>query len=100
MRNEATQLLCAAETSGMFTNMLSTSKIDAESLSADNAISFASKLQPLCSDSDSNESSGRHMLEDVESLKQRLLTTSGYLKCVQVCSSYNLTFGWSGIFKL
>ncbi|KAJ0079693.1 hypothetical protein Patl1_23603 [Pistacia atlantica] len=83
MRNEASQLLRVVEASGMFTNMLSTIKINVESLSVDDAISFASKLQPVCKDSDGNESLDRHIVDDIESLKQRLLTTSGYLKCVQ-----------------
>lgn len=91
MRNEASQLLRAMETSGMFTEMLSTNEIDVESLSADNAISFASKLQPLGGDTDgSSEYLGRQMVDDIESIKQRLLTTSGYLKCVQVCPGCNL----------
>lgn len=85
MRNEASQLLRAMETSGMFTEMLSANEIDVESLSADNAISFASKLQLLGSNSDGSESLSRQMLDDIESIKQRMLTTSGYLKCVQVC---------------
>lgn len=91
MRNEASQLLRAVEASGMFTNMSSTIKIDVESMGVDDAISFASKLQPVCKDNDGNESSDRHIVDNIESLKQRLLTTSGYLKCVQVCSHFNLS---------
>ncbi|KAL5770167.1 hypothetical protein ACOSP7_014321 [Xanthoceras sorbifolium] len=83
MQNEASQLLRAVESSGMFTDMLSTIKLDVESLSADDAINFTSKLQPICSDSDGNDSLNRHIFDDIESLKQRLLTTAGYLKCVQ-----------------
>ncbi|KAK0602735.1 hypothetical protein LWI29_036474 [Acer saccharum] len=83
MRNEASQLLRTVESSGMFTDMLPTIKVDVESLSADEAINFASKLLPICSDTDGNDSSNRHIFDDIESLKQRLLTTAGYLKCVQ-----------------
>lgn len=84
MRNEAGQLLRSVESSNMFMDILSTFKVDLECLSADDAINFASKLQPLCSGSDGAESLDRHILEDMESIRQRLLTTAGYLKCVQV----------------
>lgn len=84
MHNEASQLLRAVESSG-FANASATTKIDLENLSADDAISFASKLSPLSNDAVENESTRRHVVEDIESCKQRVLTTSGYLKCVQVC---------------
>lgn len=82
MHNEASQLLHAVESSG-FANASATTKIDLENLSADDAISFASKLSPLSNDAVENESTRRHVVEDIESCKQRVLTTSGYLKCVQ-----------------
>ncbi|XVE62439.1 hypothetical protein DITRI_Ditri06bG0118400 [Diplodiscus trichospermus] len=81
MRNEAGQLLHAVESSGMFADMLSTMKINVESISVDDAISFASKVPLLCNNV-GNESVGRS-IDDIESAKQRLITTSGYLKCVQ-----------------
>lgn len=83
MRNEASQLLHAVESSGMFKNMTSTTKIDLGRLGADDAINFASKLSPLRIDATGKESKERQIIEDLDSLKQRLLTTSGYLKCVQ-----------------
>lgn len=79
MRNEANQLLRAVESSGMFTKI----SVDVESLTSDDAITFASKLQLARSESDANDSL-KHVVDDIESLKQRLLTTAGYLKCVQV----------------
>lgn len=79
MRSEAGQLLNAIKSSGMFNELLSTTKIELDSLSVDGAISFASKVPALCNDSSANA------MDDIESSKQRLLTTSGYLKCVQVC---------------
>lgn len=69
MRNEASQLVSVLESCGMPMFM------DVENLTPDDAMTFVSKL-PV----PSNES-----VDEVESIKQRLLTTSGYLKCVQVC---------------
>lgn len=83
MRGEAAQLLQAIESSGLSDNILSTIKLDLESLRADDAINLASKIPTLCNDNVENDSLGRHV-DDMESAKQRLLTTSGYLKCVQV----------------
>ncbi|KAK4573373.1 hypothetical protein RGQ29_031366 [Quercus rubra] len=83
MRGEATQLLRAIESPGMFKDLLTTIRIDLESLSADDAINFASKVPTLVNDNVGSESLGAQIVDDVESLKQRLLTTSGYLKCVQ-----------------
>ncbi|XP_037492536.1 TATA-binding protein-associated factor BTAF1 [Jatropha curcas] len=83
MRNEASLLCRATESSGLPENTLSSIKVDMENLSADEAINFASKLPPLCGDSSGNESLGRNIVDDIESLKHRLLTTAGYLKCVQ-----------------
>ncbi|KAL1362643.1 hypothetical protein HN51_010870 [Arachis hypogaea] len=83
MRNEAGQLLNAIKSSGMFDELLSTTKIELDSLSVDGAISFASKVPAVCNDSSLNESLIKNTLDDIESTKQRLLTTSGYLKCVQ-----------------
>lgn len=83
MRSEASQLLHAIESSGMFENILSSIKVDVESLSTDKAINLASKLPPLCNDSTGNESIGRNIVDDIESSKHRLLTTASYLKCVQ-----------------
>ncbi|XP_062108319.1 TATA-binding protein-associated factor BTAF1-like isoform X2 [Humulus lupulus] len=82
MRGEASQLLHTMESLGMFDNSLSITKPECETLSVDDAISFASKVPALCNDNVGNESVGH--LEDMESARQRLLTTSGYLKCVQI----------------
>lgn len=83
MRSEAGQLLNAMKCSGMFDDLLSSTKVDLESLSVDDAINFASKVPALSSESAGNEFLGRNIMDDIESSKQRLLTTSGYLKCVQ-----------------
>ncbi|CAN6696823.1 unnamed protein product [Malus baccata var. baccata] len=83
MRCEASQLLNAIQSSGMFQSLLSTTKIDLERLNVDNAINFASKLPMLCNDIGGNDSLERHIVDDIESAKRRLLTTCGYLKCVQ-----------------
>lgn len=84
MRDQASQLLHTVESSGMFESFLSTNKIHLESLSVDDAINFASKLPMLSNDNVANDSLERHLVDGIESAKQQLLTTSGYLKCVQV----------------
>ncbi|CAJ2655319.1 TATA-binding protein-associated factor BTAF1 isoform X2 [Trifolium pratense] len=83
MRNEASQLLNAVKSSGMFSELLTTTNIELDNLSVDDAIGFASKIPALCNDSSANESLRKNTMDDIESSKQRLLTTSGYLKCVQ-----------------
>lgn len=86
MRNEANQLFVAVESSGMHKDFLSSTKFNLQSLTPDDAINFASSVPPVSGNDASGEDSvGRHTSDDWESLKQRLLTTSGYLKCVQVC---------------
>uniref|UniRef100_A0A7N0U9X5 TATA-binding protein-associated factor BTAF1 n=1 Tax=Kalanchoe fedtschenkoi TaxID=63787 RepID=A0A7N0U9X5_KALFE len=83
MRSEASQLLLGLKSSELFACVLSNVNIDLESLSVDDAINFASKLSlPSCDNLDT-DSSERRTLNDFESLRHRLLTTSGYLKCVQ-----------------
>lgn len=89
MRSEATQLLRTIEASDMSKDLLATIKVDLECLSADDAINFASKVPTACNDNVGNESVGGNFVDDVESSKQRILTTSGYLKCVQVYLSCN-----------
>lgn len=84
MRNEAGQLLRAADSSGNFTDVLPTLNSNLEALSADDALTLASKLT-LQTDDAGAESARRDIVDELESAKQRLLTTAGYLKCVQVC---------------
>ncbi|KAJ8763174.1 hypothetical protein K2173_025559 [Erythroxylum novogranatense] len=82
MRNEAGQLLNAINSSVVF-EKLSTTRIDVESLTADEAINFASKLPQFYNDAAGNDAVDREIIDSIDSLKQRLLATSGYLKCVQ-----------------
>jgi len=84
MRSEAGQLLNVVKSSGMFDELLTATQIELDRLSVDDAIGFASKIPALCNDSSANESLAKNIMDDIESSKQRLLTTSGYLKCVQV----------------
>lgn len=84
MRSEAGQLLNAVKSSGLFNELISATQIELDRLSVDDAIGFASKIPALCNDSSANESVGKNIIDDIESFKQRLLTTAGYLKCVQV----------------
>ncbi|KAI3756166.1 hypothetical protein L1987_55982 [Smallanthus sonchifolius] len=78
MRNEASQLVSVLESCGMHM------PLDVENLTPDDAMTFISKLQLPSNDGGAGEDSvGRNSFDEVESIKQRLLTTSGYLKCVQ-----------------
>ncbi|KAB1223505.1 TATA-binding protein-associated factor BTAF1 [Morella rubra] len=83
MRGEAAQLLHTIESSSTFKDLLSNIKVDLENLSADDAINFASKVPTFSKENVGHEPLGGPIVDDVESSKQRLLTTSGYLKCVQ-----------------
>ncbi|KAF8091152.1 hypothetical protein N665_0452s0021 [Sinapis alba] len=83
MRNEASQLLRTVETYHCFDKLLSTTKLNVDSLSADETIEFASTLALWNKESAENESLEKQVFEDVESSRQQLLSTAGYLKCVQ-----------------
>ncbi|KAL0847999.1 hypothetical protein Bca101_021246 [Brassica carinata] len=83
MRNEASQLLHTVETCHCFDKLLSTIKLNVDSLSADETIEFASTLALWNKESAENESLEKQIFEDVESSRQQLLSTAGYLKCVQ-----------------
>lgn len=82
MRNEASQLLHAVESCGLG-GKLSSTEFDPKNMTADDALNFASKLPHVGIDVAAEESGGRNIVDELESLKQRLLTTAGYLKCVQ-----------------
>ncbi|KAK4435640.1 TATA-binding protein-associated factor BTAF1 [Sesamum alatum] len=83
MRNEASQLYNATEASGMYNDLLSSVKVDIENLTVDEAVNFASQLAFIGNGNSGPESDGRNLFEELESLKQKLLTTAGYLRCVQ-----------------
>ncbi|GFP81580.1 tata-binding protein-associated factor btaf1 [Phtheirospermum japonicum] len=83
MRNEAGQLYSATEASGLYGDLLSSIKVDPENLTADDAVGFASQLAFMSNGTSGPDSEGRNLFEELESLKQKLLTTAGYLKCVQ-----------------
>ncbi|CAH8382756.1 unnamed protein product [Eruca vesicaria subsp. sativa] len=83
MRNEASQLLHTVETWHCFDKLLSTTKLNVDNLSADETIEFASTLALWNKDSAENGSLEKQVFEDIESSRQQLLSTAGYLKCVQ-----------------
>lgn len=82
MRNEANILFRSAESCGLFQSLISTMNINCDTLSIDEAITFAKKLSELA-DSLTNEKASWN---DLESAKQQLLSSTGYLKCLQVCA--------------
>ncbi|KAL4188800.1 hypothetical protein AMTRI_Chr08g162230 [Amborella trichopoda] len=83
MRNEANLLFCAADSSGFFENVLTSLKFSADTVSVEDAISFGSKLSPRSNHTTGDGTVDKQVLDDIESCRQRLLSTSGYLKCVQ-----------------
>ena len=89
MRNEANNLLHSIDSCPVFKDYINGSNLNVDVLGVDDAINFASKLF-LPSESDLPSESERIVLNNIESAKQGLLSTSGYLKCVQVwvCSNY------------
>lgn len=82
MRNEATNLLHSVDSCAIFKDCASNLNFNADMLSVDDAINFASKLL-LPTEFDFLSDSDKTVLSNVESAKQGLLATSGYLKCVQ-----------------
>jgi TATA-binding protein-associated factor len=83
MRNEATNLFRSVDSCAIFKDYASGLNFNADMLSVDEAINFASKLL-LPTELDLPSDSEKIVLNNVESAKQGLLSTSGYLKCVQV----------------
>ncbi|XP_075506033.1 TATA-binding protein-associated factor BTAF1-like isoform X1 [Primulina tabacum] len=83
MRNEASQLYFATKSSGLFSDLLSCTMVDLENMTADDAMNFASRLPFVSNKNTGLESDGKNLFDELESLKQNLLTTAGYLKCVQ-----------------
>ncbi|XP_051210704.1 TATA-binding protein-associated factor BTAF1 isoform X2 [Lolium perenne] len=82
MRNEATNLFRSVDSCAIFKDYASGLNFNADMLSVDEAINFASKLL-LPTELDLPSDSEKIVLNNVESAKQGLLSTSGYLKCVQ-----------------
>ncbi|KAK3159851.1 hypothetical protein QOZ80_1BG0051830 [Eleusine coracana subsp. coracana] len=82
MRNEASNLLQSIDSCAALKDHIQSSSFDVNVLSVDGAIDFASKLL-LPSESDLPSESEKTVLNNIESAKQGLLSTSGYLKCVQ-----------------
>lgn len=89
MRNEANNLLHSIDSCAAFKDYISSLNLNLDVLSVDDAINFASKLL-LPSGSDLPSESKKIFLNNIESAKQCLLSTSGYLKCVQVCGTFKL----------
>ncbi|KAK6923628.1 Helicase, C-terminal [Dillenia turbinata] len=83
MRTEASQLFRAVESSGLGNDFFTNNKIDLENLTVDDAINFASNLPSPSNNGSGEDPASRNVADDMESAKQRLLTTAGYLKCVQ-----------------
>ncbi|XP_006646908.1 TATA-binding protein-associated factor BTAF1 isoform X1 [Oryza brachyantha] len=82
MRNEANNLFQLIDSCALLKDYTSNLNFNADMLSVDDTINFASKLL-LPSEPDLNSDSDKIVLNNIESAKQCLLSTSGYLKCVQ-----------------
>nr|GEU79164.1 TATA-binding protein-associated factor BTAF1 [Tanacetum cinerariifolium] len=80
---QASQLVSVLKSCGMPMPM----PMDVDNSTPDDALSFVSKLPVLSNEGASREDSVRkNSIDEVESIKQRLFTTFGYLKCVQSSS--------------
>ncbi|KAJ0979707.1 hypothetical protein J5N97_015181 [Dioscorea zingiberensis] len=79
MRTEAGTLLHLLSLFDTSKNLISS--VELNTLSVDGCISLAAKLPPI--DVTSAGANEKQLLDDIESSKQRVLSTSGYLKCVQ-----------------
>lgn len=86
MQQEVSLLFGLVSSSGMFQSLLSTVKLDFETISVDDAIKFASKI--VCDNLPNHEAQESQVSDEIESSRQRLLSTAGYLKCVQVLFSF------------
>lgn len=83
MRREASLLFTAVTSSRVSKSLISTMKFDVDTLNVNDAINFGSKIILPASYSTLEETVEKHVLDDLESSRQRLLTTSGYLECIQ-----------------
>ncbi|KAF9615352.1 hypothetical protein IFM89_023003 [Coptis chinensis] len=81
MRSEASLLFAAVASSGILKNIVS--PINLETLNVDDAISFGSKISLSGDQLTGEQNVERHILDGLESSRQRLLATAGYLKCIQ-----------------
>ncbi|KAG8086577.1 hypothetical protein GUJ93_ZPchr0010g10708 [Zizania palustris] len=82
MRNEANNLLQSIYSCALIKDYTNNLNFSADMLSVDDAINFASKIL-LPSEPDLHSDDDKVVLNNIESAKQGLLSTSGYLKCVQ-----------------
>lgn len=84
MRAEASQLMYAVESLVKTEkDIVPVSHADTENLGVDDAIEFTSKIVQSDKDRTGKDSVRDRVPDDVDSSKHRLLTTAGYLKCVQ-----------------
>ncbi|EPS70758.1 hypothetical protein M569_04001, partial [Genlisea aurea] len=83
MRNEASQLYASIQASGLYSDLLSSLGPDVANFYPDDALSFASQVSFIGNGIAHPDSDGRNIMEELESLKQKLLSTAGYLKYVQ-----------------
>lgn len=83
MRSEASSLFHIVESCGIFKEYLSSFNSNLDMIGIDEAINFASRL-PSPAESHAASNIEKRLLDELESAKQRLLSTAGYLKCVQV----------------
>jgi TATA-binding protein-associated factor len=89
MRNEANNLLHLIDSCAAFKDYSSSLNLNTDVLTVDAALNFASNVILRC-ESDIPSETENIFLNNIESAKQGLLSTSGYLKCVQVCGTFKL----------
>eukprot|EP01018_Ginkgo_biloba_P007683 Gb_19667 [translate_table: standard] len=95
MRGEAAALIRIADTSGFFKNVFSCGIPPIDELTLDAAIDLSTKFS-VTKDTLTGDGKEKQTLESVESARQRLLATAGYLKCVQCNMHVSVTALMSG----
>ena len=92
LRNEARKLFHLIESSPAFKDEVLPGPINFDTLGVEGAITFVSKLSLPGQHGNGNGLEDRHS-DDLEQSKQRLLSTSCYLNCVQVCHYFHHAIG-------
>ncbi|MQL74198.1 hypothetical protein Taro_006573 [Colocasia esculenta] len=83
MRNEASKLFHLLGSSSTFRDQMLNFNISLDMLSIDDAFNLVKKVSLPIEQSHENETDERHLLDDIELSKQRLMSTSCYLNCIQ-----------------
>jgi hypothetical protein len=96
MRTEASALIKHAETMGSFKASFLAGLPATTAMSAEAAVELATKLVQPPNDAHDGETDGKSnaIYDAMESARQQLLATAGYLLVVQVCNNIVVSYGF------